>query len=195
MAGYVTRCAESFFGFLVRMTANFLGAVLSHPSVETAVAKCIVRGMNDFLTQDELDRHVKTMSATMQRNQPELARNAGQDFPKIVGSFFQGMLSPRKEKQLQDDVTPPQAANSTNNANGANSSVTAGTVAKTPPSTRSHSPMRISNQDAKVLVFPLIRKEDVAHSSQGRLRLRHNAVAASDTASVSDEDDDDIKSS
>lgn len=36
------------------------------------------------------------MSETLSRNQDEAARNAGEDFPRLLGSFVKGMFAPRK---------------------------------------------------------------------------------------------------
>jgi hypothetical protein len=68
----------------------------SHEKVQAAGARMIVRAMNDFLRQDDLNEHVRMASETMALNQEDYARSAGRDFPHLAGQFIQGMLSPKR---------------------------------------------------------------------------------------------------
>lgn len=77
---------------LVDCLSSVVSRVLQTESVQVAVANCIAQGMNTFLQQPNLDDHIRCMAATMSRTQPDLARQQGQDFPVIVGSFLKGMI-------------------------------------------------------------------------------------------------------
>lgn len=77
---------------------RFTSIMLSHEDVQIAIGHSIVVGMNMLLRQPNLDEHVLLMSETVARTQPELARKSGEDFPKLVGSFLQGMLSSSHQK-------------------------------------------------------------------------------------------------
>lgn len=79
---------------VVHLVASFVAAVLEHEAVQAAGVRTMVRAMNEFLTQPDLHQHVRAMSETMAKNQDHFARSAGQDFPKLAGQFFQGLLSP-----------------------------------------------------------------------------------------------------
>ena len=74
------------FDVSVHSVATFVAAVMNHPAVERACAKVMARGMTEFFIE---------APETAKLDQ---ARNAGEDFPKLVGSFFQGMFLPRKGK-------------------------------------------------------------------------------------------------
>jgi hypothetical protein len=78
----------------VGLVARSTAAVLSHPAVKQAAANIIVLAMNQFILQPDLDQKLLIMSETMAKQQGELARRSGEDFPKLVGSFMQGMVSP-----------------------------------------------------------------------------------------------------
>lgn len=112
---------QRLFDALVDIVATFVAAVLNHPSVQHAVARGIVAGMKAFALEPDLGEHLRVMGETMTKTQTELARNAGEDFPKVVGNFFKGMIQPRSRanstkdehltKQLhqqpQNHLTPP----------------------------------------------------------------------------------------
>jgi hypothetical protein len=120
------RLFHAFFETFVHCIATVCAAVLNHPAVQDAIANGIVAGMNAFARQPDLDEHVKIMSETLSRNQRQLARNAGEDFPVLIGNFFQGMIKPRRDKDgnlihTAVPVAPAQMQSSTNanaNANG-----------------------------------------------------------------------------
>jgi hypothetical protein len=171
MAEFLQRFCSAVFDLVVNVTGTFLAAVLSHPDVETAVAKTMVRGMNEFVS----------------RNQPELAQRAGQDFPKLVGSFFQGMMSPRRDISTEQSSQIPQpsaqpgsGATATATATAtvpppstASTSTTTNSVfAKTPP--RLDSPLDSAKHDVRVLEFPSFKREDPSPplSSFEGLRMR-----------------------
>ena len=90
----------------VHLMASFLAAILSHEDVQDAGSRMMVRAMNEFLRQPDLNEHVRAMSETMAKNQEDYARSAGQDFPKLAGQFIQGMLSPKKESQAAQGKHP-----------------------------------------------------------------------------------------
>ena len=99
MGNIVSTVAQKAFDLAVHCTATFLAAVLSHPAMQEAQATVIMKGSNKFITQPDLNQHLKIMSETLAKNQEESARNAGEDFPKLLGHFVAGMFSPRKDKQ------------------------------------------------------------------------------------------------
>lgn len=103
------RLVNLIFDCFVNATATFVSTVLEHPSVKKAGAAIIVQGMNDFLLQPDLDKHVLVMSETISRNQAELARKQGKDFPKVVGSFIQGMFIPERNERIERLSTPNDA--------------------------------------------------------------------------------------
>jgi hypothetical protein len=86
---------------VVRLIASGVAAVLSDERVQTAAAGTMVRAMNEFLCQPNLNDHVRTMSESLAKNQEDYARSAGQDFPKLAGQFIQGLLSPKQQQQQQ----------------------------------------------------------------------------------------------
>ena len=77
---------------LVESVSTIVTRVLQKDSVKQAVAKAVAEGLNAFLEQPNLDQHIRSMAASVSKSQPDLARQHGQDFPVIVGSFLQGML-------------------------------------------------------------------------------------------------------
>ena len=87
---------QFLFDSCVHATATFLVAVMSHPDVEAALSRTMVRGMTEFMVQPNLDVHMRVMSESLSRNNSALVAKAGQDFPKLVGTFIQGMMSPKK---------------------------------------------------------------------------------------------------
>lgn len=84
-------CNECRARFVQSLAAT-VAAVLSDSRVRDALAHIIAQGVNAFLQQPNLDQHIMSMAATIRETQPNLARQQGQDFPVIVGSFLQGML-------------------------------------------------------------------------------------------------------
>ena len=103
-------------GALVDACATFLASILSHEAVQTAGANMMVRAMNEFLRQPDLNDHVRCMSETMAKHQQDYARSAGEDFPKLAGQFIQGMLSPKKERTAalrRAEETLPLSTNTT----------------------------------------------------------------------------------
>ena len=94
---YLTRCFDS----TVDAIATLSSAILSHPTMKQTLSDIMVKGMNEFMLQQDLDEKLVTMNATLSRRQPDLARHAGEDFPKLVGSFIQGMLLQPKEKEAK----------------------------------------------------------------------------------------------
>lgn len=98
---------RSIFEGVVHCVASFIAAVLNHPSVQDAIANGIVAGMNAFALQPDLHEKARIMSETLSRSQRELARNAGEDFPVLIGNFLQGMIKPRRDK---DGNYPPVQA-------------------------------------------------------------------------------------
>lgn len=103
--------AHSIFSILVRFHVALLTAVLNHEATQDALAKVLVRGMNNFLTQPDLDKKFQIMSETMSKNHEEAARNAGHEFPKLVGNFIQGMWDAKNENSNRGN----QNANTGNN--------------------------------------------------------------------------------
>mmetsp|Transcript_1546 Transcript_1546/g.3354 ORF Transcript_1546/g.3354 Transcript_1546/m.3354 type:complete len:431 (-) Transcript_1546:175-1467(-) len=98
---------ELLFYGLVEVHASFMTAVFTHPDVKNAMAAIMVQGMNGFITQPDLDEKFQIMTDTMAKNQEEAARNAGQEFPKIAGSFIKGMFSKpdhANEKEKKRDI-------------------------------------------------------------------------------------------
>lgn len=76
----------------VELTATFVGGVLEHHRVKAAAAALIAAGLQAFLEDPQLDEHVRSMTSTLSRNQPAMARLQGQELPRIVGSFLQGVF-------------------------------------------------------------------------------------------------------
>lgn len=77
---------------LVQAIAYILTQLLTIPVVRKALGDLIAEGMNAFLQQPNLDEHLLQMVETMNKTQPELARQQGRAFPILVGNFLQGML-------------------------------------------------------------------------------------------------------
>jgi hypothetical protein len=139
------RLFQALFEGLVNCIAAVCAAVLNHPSVQNAIANGIVAGMNDFVRQPDLDDHVKIMSETLSRSQRQLARNAGEDFPVLVGNFFEGIFKPRRDKDGNViHVAAPSAsttstttgtvnANDQSSAAGKSATRTSKTMDTTPP--------------------------------------------------------------
>jgi len=98
MGSFVSRILQATFTGSVSCVATFVAAVLNHPLVQDAIANGIVAGMNAFAHQPNLAEHIMIMNETLSKSQRELARNAGEDFPVLVGNFFQGMIKPRRDK-------------------------------------------------------------------------------------------------
>lgn len=126
---------------------RFTSIMLSHEDVQIAIGHSIVVGMNMFLRQPNLDEHVLLMSETVARTQPELARKSGEDFPKLVGSFLQGMLSSSHQK---NNRPINNIGNSTiipiNNQNN-NTATTTTNKGKPPSSTNTKSTSRPATPD------------------------------------------------
>jgi len=95
---------------LIEASADFAVRVLLHPAVTDAIACTIAEGMNKFLRQPDLDEHIKVMANTMSDVQPEIARKKGEEFNKSVAGFIQGMLSPRKDDTLTENLKTASAA-------------------------------------------------------------------------------------
>jgi hypothetical protein len=110
------RLFQALFEGLVQCIATVCAAVLNHPSVQDAIANGIAAGMNAFLRQPDLDDHVKIMSETLSRSQRQLARNAGEDFPVLVGNFFEGIFKPRRDKD--GNVIPVPQPNTSTSSTG-----------------------------------------------------------------------------
>jgi hypothetical protein len=103
LLAYLRLILQTIFEFVVEIFAALVSSVLSHPAVVNAAANTVVEGMNRFITQPDLDKHFKIMSDSMARNQGEMAAKAGQEFPKIVGSFLHGMImAPTKKGSLEN---------------------------------------------------------------------------------------------
>lgn len=52
------------------------------------------------MTQEDLDKKLLIMDRNMKRSQEDMARQAGADFPALVGNFFQGWAG---KDDKQDD--------------------------------------------------------------------------------------------
>jgi hypothetical protein len=130
------RLFQALFEGLVNCIAAVCAAVLNHPSVQNAIANGIVAGMNAFVRQPDLDDHVKIMSETLSRSQRQLARNAGEDFPVLVGNFFEGIFKPRRDKDGNViHVAPPNTASTTTGTANANANDTSSGAGKSVTST------------------------------------------------------------
>jgi hypothetical protein len=78
---------------LVEGVAHLVSRVLDHEAVRAPLAQTIAAGVHCFLrNEQDLEAHVRSMAACVSKTQPDLARQQGQDFPLIVGSFLQGIL-------------------------------------------------------------------------------------------------------
>ena len=88
----------SLFRFLLQTFIDGLvyivTAVLSHPSVQEAGCTMIVRAMNSFMTQPNLDQRLIQMNDIISKSQHQIALKSGQEFPQVVGQFLKGMLTP-----------------------------------------------------------------------------------------------------
>lgn len=92
----IDRLWRWFFNGIVECLATVTGAVLAHPKVQHAAADTMVLAMNQFMVQPDLDEKLLVMNETMSRRHEDFARRTGEDFPKIVGNFLQGMLSSKR---------------------------------------------------------------------------------------------------
>jgi hypothetical protein len=131
------RLFQALFEGLVNCIAAVCAAVLNHPSVQNAIANGIVQGMNDFVRQPDLDDHVKIMSETLSRSQRQLARNAGEDFPVLVGNFFEGIFKPRRDKDgnVIHVAAPTPSASTTTTGAAANANDPSSVAGKSATST------------------------------------------------------------
>jgi hypothetical protein len=127
---------QALFEGLVNCIAAVCAAVLNHPLVQNAIADGIVAGMNAFVRQPDLDDHVKIMSETLSRSQRQLARNAGEDFPVLVGNFFEGIFKPRRDKDGNVIHVPaPNTSATTTASAGANANDPSSVAGKAATST------------------------------------------------------------
>jgi hypothetical protein len=85
---------------LIDGLANLAAAVLTHPSVNAALADTVADGMNVFIRREDFAENFRIMGEAATQHQPELARKSGEEFPKVIGSFIQGVLSPKKPKEV-----------------------------------------------------------------------------------------------
>lgn len=157
------RIVDAIFDACVNVVALFAAAVLSHPAVQDAAARTIVRGMNDFVTQPDLDSHMKVMSETMSKTQDEMAAKAGQDFPKLVGSFIQGMMSPKKDRIAHTpsggSPVPPSLRNESKDSQASSTPPSRGDTPQTPvpPDELNMPRMEKSDQSSSRIRFRAIR--------------------------------------
>jgi hypothetical protein len=154
---------QYLFDVTVHITATFMAAVLSHPAVEKAAADTVVEGMNRFLTQSDLDKHMRVMTDTMARSQGELAAKAGQDFPKIVGSFLTGLIMPPKKDSKESPTAAAVVTSSTTSTVGTSPvpdrTVTTVASAETTTVTTPNSKNRADSQHGNKLPgIPLLNK-------------------------------------
>jgi hypothetical protein len=99
LAQILQTMGQVLFDQAVQVAAAFISAVLSQTNVRAAVAQTIVDGMKQLAIDPDLDHYVEIASLSLTRLQPRLARQAGGEFPHLVGSFFQGMIAgPRVSK-------------------------------------------------------------------------------------------------
>jgi len=102
MSDLFSTLAQGVFDFTVHCTATFLSAVLSHPAVQKAAANVVRLGADAFITDPDLDKKLKITGDNLSKNEEEAARAAGEDFPKIVGSFFSGMFAKKDVKSIPE---------------------------------------------------------------------------------------------
>lgn len=114
----IATLCQALLDAFVHVTATICAAVLRHEAVQAAGATMMVRAMNDFLRQPDLNEHVRVMSETMSKNQEDYARSAGQDFPKLAGQFIQGMLSPHKKNAASKANTTSATTTTTTTTTG-----------------------------------------------------------------------------
>jgi hypothetical protein len=100
--------------YFVNLVALFVTAVLSHPDVEEAAARLIVRGINDTCEQPDLGEKVSKVSKSLRLENEAISRQLGEQFPKMASNFvggavagLRGKASKRKSKNSDDesDVT------------------------------------------------------------------------------------------
>lgn len=77
---------------LVSCLTGIATRVLREESVQNALAQTIAQGIQTFLQHDNLEVDIRNLASCVSKTQPDLARQHGQDFPVLVGSFIQGML-------------------------------------------------------------------------------------------------------
>ena len=94
-------CCSLLFRWLVQFHAALLASILQQDCVQSAMSAILVRGMNDFLIQPDLNEKIQIMADTMSKNQEKAAHKAGQEFPKLVGNFIHGMMNAKKQQQQQ----------------------------------------------------------------------------------------------
>jgi hypothetical protein len=79
---------------------------------------------------------VKIMSETLSRSQRQLARNAGEDFPVLVGNFFEGIFKPRRDKDGNViQVAAPSASTTSTTTGAANANDQSSVAGKSATST------------------------------------------------------------
>lgn len=122
---------------LVECASAILPRVLQHAAVQESVAHVIAAGVNAFFEQPDLDLHVRSMAACVSKTQPDLARQQGQDFPVIVGSFLQGMIRGVSPKQPRETTTTTTTLDEHKAAEEL-SETAATTTTTTPPRRKSH---------------------------------------------------------
>jgi hypothetical protein len=135
LAQILQTMGQVLFDQAVQLAAAFVSAVLSQTNVRAAVAQTIVDGMKQLAIDPDLDHYVEIASLSLTRLQPRLARQAGGEFPHLVGSFFQGMIAgPRVSKNHQ-----PIPTTGNNNAQSVDMTTTT-TPQQTPAPTSSSQP-------------------------------------------------------
>jgi hypothetical protein len=102
--------AIRFMQGLVDIIAKFVAAVLAHPAMQDAVTKTVVLALNGFIGQPDLHEHLTAASENLSKTQVEMARQAGRDFPKVVGSFFTGLTSKSDSKPPAIDSADQKSA-------------------------------------------------------------------------------------
>ena len=102
------------FRLAARFASAFLVAVISDPALNRTIADTVKEGMNRFLTQKTVKQKLGTFQQTLSESKPSLAKEAGEDFLKVILSFMEGLLAPDLNPYRSSDEegeSEPQALN------------------------------------------------------------------------------------
>ena len=91
---FIFDIVQAILNITVNAVASFTAQVLNHPAVQNAAANAIVAGMKKLCHEPDLNDHVQALTDTLSKRIERDATQAGRDFPKLVGHFVKGMLSP-----------------------------------------------------------------------------------------------------
>lgn len=101
---------DSFFQSIIQLGILYTASVLSHPTVQQAMADAIVLGLAGFLRDPHLEDHLEIMHETLARKSEERARSIGKEFPKVMGQFIQGMFEKEEQAKKKQQLAEEEEA-------------------------------------------------------------------------------------